>query len=62
MDIPFRLPARRRRVQREAERVLTLPRTLVRTLRDAVAAVGAGVVIGAIGWELLETKTRGYWR
>jgi hypothetical protein len=44
-----------------AVKAATWPRSLARVARDAVVSLGAGVVIGAIGWELLEQKTRSYW-
>jgi hypothetical protein len=36
-------------------------RSALRAARNATAALGVGVVIGAIGWGVLEEKTRSYW-
>ncbi|MEX2236500.1 MAG: hypothetical protein WEB00_03025 [Dehalococcoidia bacterium] len=57
----LRIWQRQSQVAQKAARAATLPRRVFRAGRDVVAAVGAGVVLGAIGWELLEQKTRGYW-
>lgn len=51
----------RQRPVREAARGALWTRSLFKATRNATAALGAGVLIGAIGWELLETKTRNYW-
>lgn len=51
----------KQRPVREAARGALWTHALFKTARNAAAAIGAGVVIGAIGWELLETKTRNYW-
>jgi hypothetical protein len=63
MRYSFRLPAiiNRRALPEPAVKAVTWPASARRALRDALAALGAGVLIGAIGWELLEQKTRSYW-
>ena len=57
----FRLTLRRPAVSDKAALPVTWQRSAARMTRDVLAALGAGVVIGAIGWEFLEQKTRGYW-
>ena len=52
---------RRKALTEPAAAAATWHRAAMRTGRNVVAALGAGVVIGAIGWEFLEQKTRSYW-
>ncbi|HET9200077.1 MAG TPA: hypothetical protein VFO84_03755 [Dehalococcoidia bacterium] len=63
MRYPSRLISlfNRRTLAEPAVKAVTWPGTARRAVRDAFAALGAGILIGAIGWELLEQKTRSYW-